>query len=306
MGDKIIEYLELGHSMPSKRPTRKKTAKKSGRHYPVVRGGQLEISTGLPGTVNNKVVFVDRELSKANRRLMRHARYYLAKIDLHPDATGVYKVFALRDDWAVQKGLQMAYAMYLESTKEERGIGQSARWEDFRTRFHLTADQLVTSLHDGIASIPLIAGEFVESKVTDDAGVRKSFSWGPASASAYSILGEYDKVGNAQETPDSNTGVVPYGGLNDELKDTTLADLENLGDLPPYDQTGVNANGMFVQVGVLSAGSGGVQRLSTGFFTAPCGIVLIEAPTSQDEGTDLIFEVKAGDYKGVHAPSMME
>lgn len=285
----------------------KRSTKKNARHYPVVRGGQLEIATGNPGTVTQKVVFVDRELSKANRRLMRHARYYSAKIDLHPDATGVYKVFALRDDWAVQKGLQLAFQMYQESTKEERALGQVARWEDFRTRFPFTADQLVSTFHDGtLASIPLASGEFVESRVTDDAGVIKAFSWGAATASAYSILGEYDKVGNAQESPDSGTGSVPYAGMNDELKDQTVADLESLGDLPPYSQNTVNANGMFVQVGVLSAGTAGVQRLSTGFFTAPCGIVVIEAPTPGDEGTKLIYEVKAGDYKGVHAPSMLE
>ena len=44
--------------------------------------------------------------------------------------------------------------------------------------------------------------------------------------------------------------------------------------------------------------------MSTGYFTAPCGFVVIYS-TSGNVG-NLTFEVKSGDYKGVHAPSMIE
>lgn len=288
------------------RTTKKTGAKKKTSHYPVVRGAQLEIASGLPGTLTQKVVHVDQELSKLNRRLYRHARYYQAKVDLHPDAQGNYLVFALRDDWAVQKGLQVAYHNYVNETKEERAVTQGARWEDFRTYLGLSADQLVSTLHDGIGTQPLTSGEFSLSRVTDSAGVARTFTWDDTpGATEYSILAEYDKAGNAIREPTIATNQAPYAGLNDELKDQTAVDLQNRGEQPPYDANGVNAGGPFVCVGVLGT-SAGSQRLSTGFFTAPCGFILIVAPTAADQGTDILFEVKAGDYKGVHAPSMME
>lgn len=289
------------------RTSKKRTAaKKKTSHYPVVRGGQLEIATGLPGTTRLKLVNVEEELSKSNRRLYRHARYYQAKVDLHPDATGIYKVYALRDDWAVQKAVQLAYAMYIKETKEERAVGQAARWEDFRTVWFGNRDKLVSSLFDGIGTQPLISGEFFGTRVTDSAGVARQFTWDATpTASQYGLLVEYDKAGNAMRDPTTATNQVPYSTLNDELNDQTMLDLENIGDNPPYDATGVNASGMLVQVGVLG-GVSGTQRLSTGFFTAPCGFILIEAPAAADEGASLTFEVKAGDYKGVHAPSMLE
>lgn len=287
--------------------SRKKTAaKKKTSHYPVVRGAQLEISTGLPGTLSQKVVYVDRELSKMNRRLYRHARNYQVKVDLHPDATGKYQVFALRDDWAVSKGLQMAYQMYLETTSEERAVTNSARWEDFRTELGISADQFVATFHDGISTQPLITGEFELSRVQDDAGVDRTFTWDDTpTATQFGILTEYDKAGNAERTPTNATGDVPYRVLNDELRQQTAADLQNKGNSPPYDTFGVNAGGPFVNVGNLGAFAGS-QRLSTGFFNAPCGFVLIVAPAASDQGTSVMFEVKAGDYKGVHAPSMLE
>lgn len=279
-------------------------------HYPVVRHAQLEISTGLPGTQVGKLVQIDRELSKLNRRLYRQGRYYRAKIDLHPDATGNYLVFALRDDWAVQKAYQMAYAQYQKNTADERaslGNKQLARWEDFRVQVGgFNFDTLVSTLFDGTATVPLTSGTFDLAHVVDANDVRRSFTWSNTpTAGQYGLLVEYDKAGNAQITPQSSANLAPYVDIDSEVNDQTAADLQLDNREPPYDQGGVNANGEFVCVGVLGNAAGS-QRLSTGFFTAPCGFVLIVAPTAADQGTDLLFEVQGGDYKGVNAPSMLE
>jgi hypothetical protein len=79
--------------------------------------------------------------------------------------------------------------------------------------------------------------------------------------------------------------------------------LQGAADNPPYDKNGVNAPTPWVKIAELGA-TGGAQRLSTGYFTAPCGFVVIYS-TSGNVG-NLTFEVKSGDYKGVHAPSMIE
>ena len=113
-----------------------------------------------------------RNLSVLNRRLYRYGRNYNVKVDVRHDYAGpAIEVFALRDDWAVQKAFQMAYQVYLDNVMEERerlAGGQVARWEDFRIRDGLTLAKNdarpVMHTPAGGASI-LSAGSFVLSKV---------------------------------------------------------------------------------------------------------------------------------------------
>lgn len=283
--------------------------KKSGKHYPVVRGSPIS-----SGAAANTLVDMARNLSVLNRRLYRYGRNYSVKVDVRHDYAGAaIEVFALRDDWAVQKAFQMAYQNYLDNTMHEReamSSNQIARWEDFRVRdgLSLSKNDARPVLHTvaGGASI-LTAGEFVNSEVVDNAGVERSFTWGNAAADRYSILAEYDKAGNAQAQPESAvTGAnVPYGGIDANIDGETADNLENTGNLPPYDQDGVNATSPWVRIAVLG-GTAGTQKLSSGFFTAPCGLVLLKGFSETGDAYSVEIEAKAGDYKGVHAPSMIE
>ena len=111
-------------------------AKKKSRHYPVVTKSPLS-----NGAAANTLVDTARCLSVMNRRLYRFGRNYEVKIDLRNDHVGQVQVFALRDDWAVQKAFQMAYQEYLDNTMQERenlSSNMIARWEDFRVRDGLT------------------------------------------------------------------------------------------------------------------------------------------------------------------------
>jgi hypothetical protein len=281
-------------------------AKKNSR-YPVVRQASLMTKSGsAPNFI--KVLHVDRELSKLNRRLYRHGRYYQVKVDMdHMESGSNIVVLALRDDWAVQKGFQMAYQQYLDNTMEEReriAAGQVSRWEDFRTDSGLTRQELVSSLWDEtIAPVALESGEFQLSKVVDDANTERTFTFSPVpSGTQFGVLGEYDKTGGAQTSP-GTTADTAYAGLTGEDNAATRAHLQGAADNPPYDKNGVNAPTPWVKIAELGS-TGGAQRLSTGFFTAPCGFVVIYSE-SVNVG-NLTFEVKAGDYKGVHAPSMIE
>jgi hypothetical protein len=291
-----------------KTPSKKSTSKKKASYYPVVRS--FPISGGAAAT--NTLVDAGRVLSVANRRLMRYGRFYECKLDLRPDWAGAnVEVYVLRNDWAVHKAFQLAYKMYQENTADERKVTQVARWEDFRVNHGLVLtgglEEAVPAFHALTGAAYLLnAGEFAESEVVATDQTIKEFTWGTGSTTLYSMLLEYDLTGNAQASPSSGTGDLAYANLSNVRDESVAEALQENGDLPPYSQNGVNAPGPWVRVGVLGSGSGGVQRLSTGFFTAPCGLILIKGFTGAGETYPITFEAKAGDYKGVHAPSMLE
>ena len=287
-------------------------AKKNDTHYPVVREGRMQF-TG-PVTTPQIEVNVEQYLSKVNRRLYRQSRCYSMKIDIDSTAAQTYNVYALSDSWMNERALKMAYAMYLENSEDERDrlkSGAIARWEDFRVQSGTDYQKLNPLQYNWTAGPPtpveLASGEFRNSIVVDAAGVTKGFSWGQATATRYSILEEYDKAGNAQDSPSTSTGDVPYDDLMADDNAAMATALQTNGNAPPYDATGVSADRTWVNVGTLSAGA--AQRLSTGFFMAPCGIVLITAGAAGTEAVataPLKWTVKSGDYKGVHAPSLLE
>ena len=287
-------------------------ARSKKNRYPVVRTGRLFRQS--PDPIGPKLqVSVEQLLSKTNRRLYRQSRFYDMKIDLDPTATRPVDVFVLADSWMVERALKMGYAMYLENSEAARDRLKDnaiARWEDFRV-LSGAGVTIANPLQYSELFVPdeLVQGEFDLTFVVDSAGTQKAFSWGPATLSRYSLLEEYDKAGNATQDPTFSTGDMPYDDLMADDSQTTGSNLQNRGNLPPYDATGVNATQTWVKICTLQADPQ-AQKLSTGFFTAPCGIVLLQdaiSPTGQSviEG-DLQWTVKSGDYKGVHAPSMLE
>jgi hypothetical protein len=278
-------------------------------HYPTVR--TFEITPQTPVISTTRVLDSGKVLSQANRRLYRYTRYYDLKLDLNQNSTQTIEVFALRDDWAVQKGLQMAYQQYLENTAHERNKltdGQVARWEDFRVSDGVAGphDELFATLRDqNMTATRLGVGEFSLSNVVDAANVKKIFTWSPApSGGEYGILVEYEKSGRMDLSPATIEPDMAYADIDAMTNDATADDLKSDGNAPPYDPNTVNEQGPWVRVGTLG-GTGGVQQLSTGFFCAPCGIVVLKGVTI-DGDLDLRVTYKKGDYKGVSAPSMLE
>lgn len=275
--------------------------------YPVVRHGRMGF-TGPPATPQIEIN-IEQYLSKVNRRLYRQSRNYSLKLDLDVNATQTIEVFVLNDSWMTQRALKMAYDMYLENSEDERvrlKENAIARWEDFRVTSGTNFSQInPVQYSNTLAPTELAAGEFSNTTVEDAAGVSRSFTWGAGTASKYSIIEEYDKAGNAQSTPGTSTGDMPYDDLMSDDSATMAGNLQNKGNKPPYDENGVNADRQWVKVATLAPGT--TSKLSTGFFTAPCGIVLIKEATGAITAFgDLSWTVKSGDYKGVHAPSMLE
>jgi len=285
-------------------------ASKNKKRYPVVRTGRLFRQS--PDPIGPKLqISVEQLLSKTNRRLYRQSRYYEMKLDLDPNATSATDVFVLADTWMVERALKMGYDMYLENSADERArIKESniARWEDFRVLSGANIT-IANPLQYNHTQTPdeLNDGEFLTTLVRDSAGAARSFTWGSPSSSRYSLLEEYDKAGNSQPSPDTSTGDMPYDNLMADNNADMANALQTIGNLPPYDANGVAAGKTWIKICTLDATSQ-AQKLSSGYFCAPCGIVLLQnhIPTNPVVESDIQWTVKAGDYKGVHAPSMVE
>lgn len=276
------------------------------KHYPVQRKFTVANTTGVPQP--HGVVDVMRNLSQINHRLYRQSRIPEVSVTIDAnvaDGTTV-NVYALADNWWTMKALQMAKAAWDESNAEEKMMlgGKTARWNDFRVADGVaSADTLTAQQYTaGLATVDFTAGEFVLSSVIDQAGATRTFTWGPGGAGSYGIYEEYDKSGNTNVDP-TTPATGPYSGLLPNLEAGAAAALQDQGNNPPYNATGFGT-GIWVKVGTLHLAAGR-QRLSTGFFKAPCGLVVLENFAAAIN-SDVEVEVKKGDYKGIHAPSMLE
>lgn len=279
------------------------------KHYPVVRS--FEVVPVTPVASTTRVLDSGKVLSQINRRLYRYGRYYNLKIDLNQNSTQTIEVFALRDDWAVQKAFQMAYQQYLENTAQERSKlspDQIARWEDFRVSdgVAIAHDDLYAALRDAnMGSIRLASGEFALSNVVDASNTRRTFTWSPTPGGGeYSLLNEYEKSGRVDLNPATIEPDMAYADIDAMANDATADDLKGDGNAPPYDANTVNESSPWVRIATIG-GTAGTQQLSTGFFTAPCGIVVLKG-VAGDGDLEYRVSYKAGDYKGVHAPSILE
>lgn len=290
------------------------------KHYPVER--QYRLGFTLPSNTTRVLGALDRDLSRINHRLYRQSRYYQMKVDIDaglPDGSVVY-VYALQDTWMNQKAYQAAKKIFDENSKEERAMtvqGSNARWNDFRVQSGESVAATDTdSTPVGYLSGAVIpsgtqyaGGEYRYSQVTDAAGSSKLFRWSGTSGSTFNIIDEYDAMGNTNNEPSSPvTGVVAYDGLEDELDANQLGHIQDAGNVPPYDGTAIE-NQVFKLVATLFVGPSGTSKLSTGFFTAPCGIYTLAFAGGLDgniANDAITITAKAGDYKGVAAMSMLE
>jgi len=219
-------------------------------------------------------------------------------------------VYALSDTWMVQKSLQMAKMAWDESNAEELEMlnGKIARWNDFRVSAGVAGTSIYRPVFysdDNLTPLAYTVGEFDLAEVVDQSGVTRTFTWDNEAplATEYSIIGEYDKSGNTSSDP-TNPASGPYTGLLPNLDAGAADALQNNGNLPPYNANSLGI-GHWVKVATLHLGTGR-QRLSSGYFTAPSGLIIVDGVGIAEYNGQISLEVKRGDYKGVHAPSMLE
>jgi hypothetical protein len=260
---------------------------------------------------------VAKALSECNHRLYRQSRVYRCKINHFGDPTdaGSLDVYVLRDTWMLQKAYQMAKDAYDKNMSEERAdISPSniARWQDFRVALNPASSGYTEVLpvirSNGTLNMTSLSnGEFANSVVYKEDGTAMDFGFYGAS-SRWSIVEQYDRTADVDSKPSntvSGSDINPYGALDDDNQQAARNDLQERGNAPPYDPNSLDGDKLFRKVGTLGA-RGGAQKLSTGFFDAPLGLIIM-VPTAMGDTDDLYeLEVQSGDYKGVHGAEYID
>ena len=295
--------------MAAKRAMKKKASKK---RYAV----QRHIEVGGLGTDTN-ILDAPKFLSEVNHRLYRQSRVYKVKINQVDPAleNRQVQVYTLRDTWFLQKAYQMAKKTFDENTKQERASmskGNMARWNDFRIDLApasgVTYNFLspVVRANASMNGQSLSAGEFVNSLVTREDSTDMSFGLFGLPNARWGILDEYDRTSDVDGSPANlvgGTNISAYSGLDDDNDDTSRFHLQDAGNNPPYDKENLGVTTMFRHVGTLGGGGAGSVKMSTGFFEAPLGLVVLV-----NDGANGKYEIEfaSGDYKGIHAENYLE
>lgn len=266
----------------------------------------------------NVLVRADKLMSQVNHQLFRQSRMYECKIDLEiaVDNGIIIDVYALVNTWWLKKAYQMAYKKFMENSEEERAmLGKNgARWNDFRVDAGLPGGAAgfvetdAASWVDptGALSTFTLDQEYLFTQLHDAASQQFNLVFSGNPPNTYNIIDEYDRSASTSETPSTVQGAVPYDGLTDGHDDQMMLHMSADGNRPPYNKEGLE-NHVWTKVATLTTNSAGQQKLSTGYFTAPAGLIAITSTTPLSISQDaLTLCVKEGKYKGLHAPSMLE
>ena len=294
-----------------KDPSFKKT--KPLEYFPVQR--KVYLSGNASPASQTGLIDAGRLASTINHRLYRYGKKYTLKVDMDVDAVGAgesIEVWALADSWAVQKAFEeakMVFDLAYKNERENLSKEARARWFDFRALSGISGDTMYATVANdptGVAAL-LTGGSFDESIVEDQAGVQRKFSWRTAtSASQYSIPAEYDLSGNTTTSPTASTSSGPYADLQADSSVIEMNALQIRGATPPYEAN--SFPGVWVKIATLQlSGTEGAQRLSTGYFDAPCGQVVLKlsgAASTTTINNKVAVEFRAGDYKGLRAHNM--
>lgn len=278
------------------------------KHYPVQRTISIAQAPGVPANVGEAQLA--NLLSQVNHRLYRQSRLYECSVTIDGNVANdtTVDVYALADTWYLKGALKLAKKAWDESNAEEIAMnnGNVARWNDFRVKDGVSGAASLRAVgfaRGTLTPVPFTAGEFDVASVVDQTGALRTFTLGTPGASEYNIFDEYDnQPGTSSDPTHPSTG--PYSGLLPNLEPAAASAISDNGNLPPYDAT-TYGNGYWVKVGTLHLASGR-QRLSTGFFKAPLGMVVLVGIGTIGEAADMQITVKGGDYKGVMSHSMLE
>ena len=306
--------------MANKASTKRTSTKKQHTpdYYPVQRMIPLGTTDAAQGHLGGTTVGdCGKLLSKTNRRLYRYGMNYSMKLDLDvSQSVGTsfdVEVYALRNTWDVQRAYALAKKVYDEAYADElksTGSANLARWRDFRVNDGVTgAIDINPCVYDNAALTRVVndEGEFVTSTV-DDQGTEKFFTWGTAGAGSIDIINEWVQAGRTGTDPNVLSTNAPYAGVNsDQMSDIEQGNLGQDGNNPPYSQT--SNNDMLVKIATLryEAAPTGMQRLSTGFFDAPCGLFVLKTTTGVNIANgSVVLTVQSGDYKGTKARALCQ
>lgn len=274
----------------------------------------------LQQVTGDSYVSISDTMSKINHRLYRMTRKYWVDVKLHnPNVTTGADVYVLNNTWMLQKAVAYARTAYEKAVKEEKKLlgKQLARWHDFRLNLNpsdgagaLSFTQLSPVIFNMDTGAPttMTSGDFGLS-VARDEDTNQSYAFGLwESGTQFNILKEYEKSGSTEDSPDDIETSAPYDAIDDEAQTSTFIELQQQGNEPPYNKDNMNDLQLFRHVGtIFSTADGGtnavgVQKLSTGTFCAPLGLVVIRP---HDGNPPMVcLHMKKGKYKGLASEAM--
>lgn len=285
---------------------------KPQRYYPCQKIFRL----GEPITTftNNRRIEANRILSIANRRLYRQSRVYSMKIDLDPESTlsnaGV-EVYVLRDNWDLHGAYKFAMEQYYNANREEmQAGGAKTRWHDFRVQSGVDSDLLNPAVAQEDLNavgdfVVLNEGDHTYASIADASGTNHEFTLHrQPSATQYGILSEWSKKDRVDLDPSSTSTTMPYAGISEDVDEANYDLLRDSGDNPPYSTD----SDLYPWVKVAHLQAATNQKLSSGFFDAPLGIVILRSVAGFPTGAavkelPVTVTFQKGNYKGVKAPA---
>ncbi len=281
--------------------------------YPVVR----KFTIDTDGT-SDIYVDIGKNLSMINHRLYRQGRSYRVRVSLTaPTGSQIAAITTLPDTWWARRAYNKVRTIWMMRIGSMKEAGAAVgRWNDFKVgydnshhdNFGSTKDaEMVTDATGTQTAFSLGNGEWNLSELLDNDGNNNSFRMlGTTSGTEFGVIDSYSHVTNvfSPDPDETGTGSNAYSDLLlGEGGDDS--DMDDQGDYPPYNEVD------FPQHEVLQAqltavyGLGaaetaaGIQRLSSGYFDAPLGLLRITPGASME----MTIEVQEGDYKGVNAPA---
>ena len=274
-------------------------------------------------------------LMRSNRRQYQQCRAYDVQVSIGSiDVTGehLFEVYTLSNAWWVKKSIELAKAVYMNATKEERALLGSRRgkWNDFiihgtevgaGANFSDLYQYSIATSGDNMVDAEVATDETLyesqtsASEVEGDSDLGAEVEYGftiaatdqTGSVRSYNIFDQYMLTRQHVTPADSRDS--PYEDLL-ELDQSAMDNLKQDGDSAFFDLDAFPSP--FVLQDVIGVDqnlqAANVNRVSK-LMTAPLGIVLIKKTTSSGAETNfttnekIMLHCRKGAYKGVHAPA---
>ena len=280
--------------------------------------------------VGSMTVNVPDLLSRTNRRLYQQVRCYEAQVQViqsGSDLTRRYDVYTLSNAWWVKKSIEMAKAVYLHSTKEERALlgDRRGKWNDFTIETgtyqnYANAFQYSPSTSsDDITAAEVATDETLQEGQSgassqegdQDLGADYAYNFtigtsdSTGSVRSYNIFDQY--LLTRQHVTPADTRANPYAELMD-LDNSAMESIKKDGDNAPYDLDAFPSPWVLADSVLLDRNPGHATRSVSRMVTAPLGVIMIKKKTFDGSevnfaDNEFLIHVKSGTYKGVHAPA---
>ena len=284
--------------------------------------------------VGAMTVHIPDMLARANRRIYEQARCYsfrLKGIGMGTTSARNYEVYTLSNAWWVKKSIEFAKAVYLNASKDERAMlgNRIAKWNDFV--IHTGTTGTVSNFSNLYQYAPATSGDDMtaaevgtdesltevigrNSEVEGDSDLGDDYDYGftieaedmTGSVRNYNIFDQY--MLTRQHVTPADTRAGPYQDLL-EVDQVALKNLKESGDNAPFDLDAFPSPWVKQDILICDAEGSGNNGF-TRFIDAPLGVVIIKKKGNDGttevnfvSGEGVLLDIKAGRYKGVHAPA---